>query len=65
MCLESDGNYFVAGTKRSRDEKRSRYDSIIDGVDGNEFIAETWWKIFPRRSEHIFDGNYFIAGKNI
>ena len=64
ICLEI-GNYFVAETKRSRDEERNGYDSIVDGVDENEFIAETWRKIFPRRSEHIFDGNYFIAGKNI
>ena len=38
---------------------------VTDGVDGNEIIAETWWKTFPRRSEHIFDGNYFIAEENI
>ena len=48
-----------------RDEKRSRYDSIIDGVDGNQFKAETWWKLFPSRSEHISDGNYFIAERKI
>jgi len=63
--LETDGDYFVAETKRSRDEKRSRYDSIIDGVDGNQFKAETWWKLFPSRNEHIFDGNYFIAEREI